>query len=214
MQLRLLALSLVVCLLALTGCKSTYYSTWEKLGWEKRDILSDSVTDARNEQQKASEQFKTTLERFKELTNFQGGELESKYNTLKGQYESCESRAATVTKRVNDVDTVAKDMFSEWEQELTQYQNASLRATSEKKLADTRQRYGQLIGAMRKAESRMKPVLAQFKDQVLFLKHNLNAQAIASMQGTTSEIELDVNQLIKEMDAAIAEADAFIGTLK
>ena len=214
MQLRLLALSLVVCLLALTGCKSTYYSAWEKLGWEKRDILSDSVTDARNEQQKASTQFKTTLERFKELTNFQGGELESKYNTLKGQYESCESRAATVTKRVNDVDTVAKDMFSEWEQELTQYQNASLRATSEKKLSDTRQRYGQLIGAMRKAESRMKPVLAQFKDQVLFLKHNLNAQAIASMQGTTSEIELDVNQLIKEMDAAIAEADAFIGTLK
>ena len=214
MQLRLWAFSLLVCLFSLTGCKSTYYSAWEKLGWEKRDILSDSVTDARNEQQKASQQFKTTLERFKELTNFQGGELESKYNTLKGQYESCESRAATVTKRVNDFDTVAKDMFSEWEQELTQYQNASLRATSEKKLADTRQRYGQLIGAMRKAESRMKPVLAQFKDQVLFLKHNLNAQAIASMQGTTSEIELDVNQLIKEMDAAIAEADAFIGTLK
>ena len=214
MQLRLWAISLLVCLFSLTGCKSTYYSTWEKLGWEKRDILSDSVTDARNEQQKASKQFKTTLERFKELTNFQGGELESKYNTLKGQYESCESRAATVTKRINDVDTVAKDMFSEWEQELTQYQNASMRSTSEKKLGETRQRYGQLIGAMRKAESRMNPVLAQFKDQVLFLKHNLNAQAIASMQGTTSEIELDVNQLIKEMDAAIAEADAFVGTLK
>lgn len=214
MQLRYLALSLMVCLLSLMGCKSAYYSTWEKLGWEKRDILSDAVTDARDEQQKASEQFKTTLERFKELTNFEGGELESKYNSLKGQYESCESRAATVTKRINDVDSVAKDMFGEWEEELTQYQNANMRSTSEKKLADTKQRYGQLIGAMRKAESRMKPVLAQFKDQVLFLKHNLNAQAISSLQGTTQDIELDVNQLIKEMDAAIAEADAFVSTLK
>ena len=208
-------LSVVFALcLVLGGCRSTYYAAWEKFGWEKRDLLSDAVTDARDEQQKASKEFKTTLERFKELTNFQGGELESRYNGLKSQYESCESRAAAVTKQINEVETVAKDLFSEWEQELKQYQNANLRAASEKKLVDTRARYGQLLAAMRRAESRMPPVLGQFKDQVLFLKHNLNAQAIASLQGTSSAIELDVNKLIAEMDAAIAQANEFVGTLK
>ena len=34
----------------------------------------------------------------------------------------------------------------------------------------------------------MEPVLTKFKNRVLFIKHNLNAQAIASLKGT--EIEL------------------------
>ena len=36
---------------------------------------------------------------------------------------------------------------------------------------------------MRLAESRIEPVLKSFRDQVLFLKHNLNAKAIASLRG-------------------------------
>lgn len=205
---------LVVALLCLTGCRSTYYAAWEKLGWEKRDILADRVEEARDAQQDASEEFKTTLQRFKELTQFEGGKLESVYNKLSSQYERSEARASEVTDRIEAVDQVAEDMFSEWEKELEQYQSRDLRSRSEKQLRDTRSRYGELLAAMRKAEERMPPVLAQFKDQVLFLKHNLNASAIASLQGTTSEIELDVNQLIKEMDAAIEEANQFIGTLK
>lgn len=205
---------LIAVLFCVTGCRSTYYAAWEKFGWEKRDILADRVEDARDAQQDASEEFKTTLQRFKELTQFEGGKLESVYNKLSSQYEQSESKAKTVTDRIDAVDQVAKDMFSEWEKELEQYQNRDLRSRSEKQLRDTRSRYGELLSAMRKAEGRMPPVLAQFKDQVLFLKHNLNASAIASLQGTTSEIELDVNQLIKEMDAAIEEANQFIGTLK
>jgi hypothetical protein len=56
----------------------------------------------------------------------------------------------------------------------------------------------------------MNPVLAAFKDQVLFLKHNLNAQAIASLGSTATQIEGDVARLIKEMEASIGEADDFI----
>jgi hypothetical protein len=66
---------------------------------------------------------------------------------------------------------------------------------------------------MRAAESRMQPVLTAFKDRVLFLKHDLNAQAIASLAGTLGEIEIDVDQLIGEMESAIAEADALIATI-
>ena len=54
------------------------------------------------------------------------------------------------------------------------------------------------------------PVLAVFHDRVLFLKHNLNARAIASLGGETDDIEADVSDLIAEMERSIAEADAFI----
>ena len=54
------------------------------------------------------------------------------------------------------------------------------------------------------------PVLTAFADQVLFLKHNLNAQALASLQDELIAIETDIAGLIREMEVSIAEANAFI----
>src|SRR5687767_15415977 len=86
------------CLVAplLGGCKTAYYNIWEKLGWEKRDLLVDAIEEARAEQVDAQKQFKTTLERFQELTGFSGGELESKYRKLNTAYESCVGQADAV----------------------------------------------------------------------------------------------------------------------
>lgn len=199
---------------SLAACSTTYYSVWQKLGWEKRDILVDRVKDARDDQSKAKEQFKTTLEKFQTLTNFQGGDLEAKYKKLNSAYEECKSRAEAVTSQVASIDTVAQDMFKEWKKELDEYQNADLKRRSAQELKDTEARYAQLIAAMRKSEASMQPVLSAFHDQVLFLKHNLNAAAISSLQSTAAGIDSDVQQLIKDMEASIKEADSFIGQMK
>lgn len=204
----------LVGLFILSGCSTTYYKFWKKLGYEKRDLLVDAVEDAKTDQEKAKEQFKTTMQRFKELTNFNGGELESKYNSLNSEYESCESRAKAVSKQITDVDEIANDMFKEWKSELSEYQNADLRQKSQQQLQKSEQKYAELLAAMRKAESSMKPVLQAFHDQVLFLKHNLNAAAIASLQSTATGINDNVQQLIKDMESSINEANDFINHMK
>jgi len=104
-------------------------------------------------------------------------------------------------------------MFKEWNDELKQYNNPDLRRASEKQLYETKDRYNQLITVMRQASSKMDPVLTAFHDQVLFLKHNLNAQAIASLQNTAKGIETDVAALIKDMEASINEANQFISQM-
>jgi hypothetical protein len=208
------AVAILVGLFLLGGCSSTYYSIWKKLGYEKRDLLVSAVEDAKTDQEKAKEQFKTTMQRFKELTNFNGGELESKYNSLNSEYESCESRAKAVSKQITDVDEIANDMFKEWKGELSEYQNADLRRKSQQQLDQSQQKYADLLAAMRKAESSMQPVLQAFHDQVLFLKHNLNAQAIASLQTTASGINDNVQQLIKDMENSINQANDFINHMK
>jgi uncharacterized protein (DUF849 family) len=205
--------ALCALLFVVGGCKSAYYNTWEKLGWAKRDILVDRVRDARDDQEEAKKQFKTTLERFQEVTNFQGGDLEAKYKKLNGEYEDSVAAAEDVSKRIKAVEEVANDMFKEWQAELKEYTNAELRRSSEQKLRDTRQRYNQLIGVMKEAEGKMKPVLAAFKNQVLYLKHNLNAQAVSSLQATAAGIESDVGKLIADMERSIAEANAFINQM-
>jgi hypothetical protein len=66
---------------------------------------------------------------------------------------------------------------------------------------------------MEQAAARMDPVLDAFRDQVLFLKHNLNAQAISALAGTTRDLQKDISRLIADMEKSIKEADAFIAAM-
>lgn len=197
-------------MLMLAGCQTAYYKTMEAFGYHKREILVDRVEDARDAQQDAKEQFQSALEKFSEVVDFHGGELEEKYKKLKSELDRSESKADAVRKHIRSVQDVAGALFDEWQGELDQYKNESLRRSSEQKLGQTRQRYGQLIGAMQRAEVKIEPVLSAFRDQVLFLKHNLNAQAVASLHDELVSVEAEIASLIKEMEASIAEADAFI----
>ena len=203
-------LMLLIPLLLLAGCETVYYSTMEKAGFHKRDILVDRVEEARDAQHEGKEQFRSALDKFSSVLNFEGGELEEKYNKLQDEYDESEERAEEVRERIAAVESVAEALFDEWQEELGQYSSAKLRRDSEKKLRHTRKRYQQLIGAMKRAERKMEPVLAAFKDQVLYLKHNLNAQAILSLKQEFGAIKSDIAVLIKEMEKSIKEADSFI----
>jgi hypothetical protein len=205
---------LALALVCLVGCRSTYYAVWEKLGREKRDILRADVVDARDAQQAASQQFKTALERMKEMYGFDGGKLESTYNEFKSEYENCVSRADKVRSRVKDVEQVAGDLFKEWDKEIGEISDAKMRTDSRNKLNASREKYDQLHAAMKRAEAGMDPVLTKFHDNVLYLKHNLNAAAIGALKGESVKIEADISQLIADMNKSIAQSDAFIKTLE
>lgn len=205
------ALALVV--LALAGCSTAYYKTMEAFGKEKRDLLRSNVEAARDEQSQAQEEFKDALTQLKELTQFEGGELEDTYNALKDQFEDCEDRANTVRGRIDKIDGIAADLFVEWEKEIAQISSESMRQDSAKKRKATQQRYAGLHTALEASEKRMDAVLVRFRDNVLYLKHNLNAQAVGALDNEVVSIEKDVGALIKDMEASIAKADDFIATL-
>jgi len=200
----------IATIFILSGCQSAYYSTLEKAGFHKRDILVERVGKARDAQQEGKDQFKSALEKFSSVLNFKGGELEDKYNQLNDEYEDSEDAAEDVRDRIDAVESVAEALFEEWEEELTQYSNASLKQDSQAKLRNTRSRYKKLITAMRRAEKKMDPVLKAFKDQVLYLKHNLNAKAIMSLQKELRSVKSNIAALVKDMEKSIREADTFI----
>ena len=204
----------VLALALLVGCSSAYYKTMESMGIEKRDILVDRVEEARDAQDSASEQFASALDQFRATVSFDGGDLEETYDQLNSEYESSSAEAEDVSERIDAVESVAEDLFVEWEQELDQYSRADMRRTSASLLKDTRTRYGKLMASMRRAERSMEPVLEAFHDQVLFLKHNLNARAIGALRNELDSIERDTANLIKQMQKAIAEANAFIDSME
>ena len=206
----LLTLLLTALMPVLGGCSSTGIAIRESLGTPKREQLVDRVDETRDAQESAKEQFASTLDELKSLSGYDGGELESAYKRLSSQLGRAEDRAERVSDKIRSVDRVASALFNEWEDELDEYATESLRNASARQLDETRQRFGDVLYSMRKAESKMGPVLAAFSDQVLFLKHNLNARAIASLDSTLGELEGEIASLIADMEASIDEANAFI----
>lgn len=207
-------LALLGLLLCGTGCRSIYNATMENVfGYEKRELFKESVAALQKEQKEAQKEFKDALTRLQELYGFQGGALEAMYQQVKNSHERCQEQAKDVSKRIATMENLADDMFREWEKELDQYTSAKLAANSREQLRTTKDRFAQLSRTVRAAESAMQPVLGQLKDNVLFLKHNLNASAIGSLQGEAADIQKQIEQLLARMNASITESDRFIQSL-
>jgi hypothetical protein len=205
---------LTIALVATPGCSSLYYRTMKKFGWEKRDLLVKRVKEARESQEDAQKEFKTTLERFREIVAFDGGSLEDKYNKLNDQLKRNEDRARNVKDRVDAVRDVSRDLFREWQDELGKYSDRQMRVESERQLRETRARTDTLIASMSGAQKRIEPVLKPLRDRVLFLKHNLNARALGALTKELSGVTSEVDALVADLQKSIAEADAFLSDME
>ena len=194
----------------LASCSSVYYSGMEKLGIEKREILVDRIEDTKDEQIDTKEQFSDALEAFRSVVNVKPTELASVYDKLKSEFEDSEDAANDIRDHIDSVKKVAEDLFDEWEDEIERYDNVSFKRQSQRKLSQAKVTYKDYIQAMDRAESKLAPALKVMEDHVLFLKHNLNAQAITNINSELSDIELNVENLLQAIEQSINEADRFI----
>lgn len=202
-----------IALLSLVGCQSAYYGALEKVGIHKRDILVDRVEDTRDAQNGAQQQFSSALEELTALINFDGGELKTVYNNLNDQYVASKEAKELVTKRIDSVESVAQSLFEEWETETEQYTNANFKRKSREQLRTTQMLYSRMLRNMRQSEKKMEPVLASLNDNVLYLKHNLNANAINAIELEFKQLKQEITVLIKDVNSSIAESDQFIKQL-
>lgn len=193
--------------------RSAYYQAKESMGHPKRNMVVCHVEQACDSLQETKIHFEGALKRFKAIVIVDDTTLEYKYKLLQQQYDFCKAKADHVSCRIRAIEEVSHALFKEWEAELDEYSNRSLKARSRQQLRLSRQHYVRLIKSMKRAETKILPVLSAFKDQVLFLKHNLNAQAIAALENEFLEISIDMSQLIQVMEQTIFEANQFVARL-
>lgn len=211
----------LIALLLISSCanrvekavRDVKYSAWEKVGVEKRDLFKKEITNVKADQEESSEEFKDALERLQELYGVNNGNLERGYFKLNTSYKNAQKEAAEVNESIKKLDHVANDLFIEWAEEIKEIKTAGMRSQSQKQLKDTKARYQKLHQQLVSSEKKMTPVLDKLHDQVLFLKHNLNAKAIAGLKAEGARIESDIAALMKEVNSSIEEADKLIKEL-
>lgn len=193
--------------------KEAKYSAYEAVGYEKRDLFKKQVSNVKSEQDDSKEEFEDALQQLKAVYQFDGGNLEREYSKLKNAYDDANKSATEVRESIAKLNTISTDLFQEWAKEIGQISSADLRAKSQASYDQTQKKYRSYYSQLKKSETRVAPVLKKMNDQVLFLKHNLNAAAIAGLKVEAGRIESDIAQLIQEMNQSIKEADELISTL-
>ncbi|MFZ4503302.1 MAG: DUF2959 family protein [Methylovulum sp.] len=194
--------------------KHIYYRAKESLGEHKRTLVVHHVEQACLGLEDTRNEFVTTLEKFHYLNDSRNNStLSQKYQLLNQQYHYCQVKTEHILRRIKAIEEVSEALFAEWEKELAGYSNKNLKNKSKLQLKTARQNYARLIKTLYKALDKITPVLAAFKDQVLYLKHNLNAQTIAALQYEFTEISIDINDLIHTMEQILTEANQFVSLI-
>lgn len=206
---------------ALMGCMSKIkevareakYSAFEAVGYEKRDIFKRQVATVKEEQQVSQEEFSDALTQLKNVYKVDGGKLEGAYSKLKDSYDSAEKSSKEVTESIVKLNTIAGDLFKEWEKEISEMSTADLKQKSRNQLQLTQKKFNDYSSHLARSEQKMHPVLRKFKDQVVYLKHNLNASALTGLKAEANRIEGDITKLLSEMSSSMKQADELISTL-
>ncbi len=201
--------------LLISGCaNNAYYAGMEKVGFHKRDIMVSRVESVQDSQKEAQEEFKSALEQFGTLVNIKDSDLKSAYEKFNDEYEGAQEAADDLSNRIDKLEDVSLSLFEEWKDELNEYKSAKLKAQSAKQLNNTMAKYRTMMKAMRSSEKSMEPILATFKDNVLVLKHSLNAQAIGALQGEFGNLKKEISSLISQMNHSIKASNTFIKQMR
>lgn len=211
----LLSTASLLMIILFSGCaNSVYYAGMEKVGFHKRDIMVDRVKNVQESQKEAQEEFKSALEQFGSLVTIKDSDLKSSYEKFNDEYEDVTQAAEELSNKIDKLEDVSLALFEEWSDELNLYKNQKLKAQSQKNLKVTKSKYTSMMKSMRSSEKSMTPILDTFRDNVLILKHSLNAQAIGALQGEFGTLKKEISVLISRMNQSIKASDTFIKEMK
>ena len=97
---------------------------------------------------------------------------------------------------------------------LANISSEDLRKRSEERLNGTRERYNGILAAGDKARQVFNPFIASLKDQVVYLGHDLNPSALASLEPDADKLNKEGEVLFKKIDETVDEVSGYITSLK
>ena len=201
-------LGLVLCAF-LCSCQGLYFSTMERFGVDKRDILVERLETTNDALVVAGVRFDDAVAAYRSVFDAEEGRLEQQFENLSTAQRRCESASEDVNEAIASVQSVATLMFDDWKAETGEIMDADLRRASRDNYTKATARYERTLRAFRRFQARMDPVLTTFRDHVLFLKLNLHPHALGALQEQEEDIVADVKELGELIESAANETTEF-----
>jgi len=136
------------------------------------------------------------------------------YADLKKQMGNTEKRRSQIAEQATSMKSEAEALFRQWAESAAAIENAELRARSEERLEATKTSYAEIDTVGRKAADLYHAFMKDLQDQITFLGHDLNPEAVASLGPEAEELNEKADTLMRRIDDTIRTANERIGALR
>ena len=159
-------------------------------------------------------QFQKTMDVYNAVLADDAKDRKALYKKLQGEMETTEKRRADVLRADDEMKTDADIVFKSWADSTGAIASPDLKKRSEERLAKTKERCAQIQAAGHRVGEAYLPFMSTLKDQVTYLGHDLNAEAVASLKKDAAKVNAQAQEVTKRVDEAVATINASIGALR
>ncbi|MCK6460067.1 MAG: DUF2959 domain-containing protein [Planctomycetes bacterium] len=138
------------------------------------------------------------------------GDAVKAYEKLVDTVENSEDQADELRNRIEKMQAEAVPVFDQWTKDLEAYSNPEMRQRSQARLSAARERYDAVVAAVEPVLVEYEAINQSFRDHVLFLKHDMNPAALATIQDDVRRIAKDAASLDGRFNSGRAAAMAYV----
>jgi hypothetical protein len=159
-------------------------------------------------------QLMKTMEVYNSLFADEATDRRKIYNQIQKEMENTDRRRARISEEAAKMNAEADTLFKGWADSTAAIENPDLRERSEERLNATRASYGEIGTVGQKAADLYAPFMKALQDQITYLGHDLNPEAVASLKPDAEKLNERSDKLIQSIDDTIATANKNIGALR
>jgi hypothetical protein len=137
----------------------------------------------------------------------------SAYSKLQKAMKAAEKNRTEISRHADEMNAEADALFQNWSASIAGISDPALRAMSEKRLVDTRVRYADIQAQSLKAGGLYTAFMTTLNDHVIFLGHDLNGSAVASLAQESAKLNALAAALYAAIDQATGAANTNIAAL-
>jgi hypothetical protein len=135
------------------------------------------------------------------------------YKQLQKEMANTEKRRADVSTRSTKMNAEADKLFKSWQESTASIQSPDLRKRSEDRLKKTQDRFAELRQTGQNASSLYESFMKTMQDQVVYLGHDLNPGAVASLKPDADKLNAQAKDLYGAIDKITTAANTNISRL-
>jgi hypothetical protein len=199
----------LAALAALGSCRATAGTE----GQQRVDELVASVTRTRAEAVATRDALRETLSAYHTILADQSDDMRACYERVVEGVDTSDERVEELEGSAAQMNKKAESFFAHWTKSLDAYQSPKLRRRSLARLEQTKLGYERIRESIAPASTEIEELLAELRDHLLFLEHDLNPTGIAALRAESAEIDRKVAAVTERLEAAVAAADAYTSTV-
>jgi len=161
----------------------------------------------RNEAVSLRGQIEKTVGALKEMMSKPQVDLSPQYQSFTHELGILEAKVEEARQQRAGTETIVKDQFKAWDENLKQLRNEESRQRAAERRADTEATYSGIQQKIAELKKEWTPFITDIKDTRQYLKSDLSKEGLHTIEPTTDRVFEQQGNVIKRLDEVIAEMD-------